>query len=177
MNYFWLNHTINRRYHWKLTLTVKKNKVGAPFQIRVFLDLPTADASTPTNSPNFAGLISIFARGKETNCGNCISNPEAVVNGNVDLTTCMERLYIDLNNKPTKSEGTIDPSKASLQANQIKLVAVLNDGSGISLENAGLITADYWLIDEDNHDQPKQWIIQHIGEVYPCKSQDNKFNE
>ncbi|RIA78882.1 hypothetical protein C1645_795240, partial [Glomus cerebriforme] len=136
LNYYHPNNYL--RYHWKLTLTVKKNKVGSPFQIRVFLDLPTADASTPINSSNFAGLVSIFARGKETNCGNCISNPDAIVNGSVDLTTCMQRLFIDQNNEP--DDGTIDPSSASLQPNQITLVVVLKDGSGMSLEDAGLIT-------------------------------------
>lgn len=148
-------------------MSVKKNKVGSPFQIRVFLDLPTADASTPfINNPNFAGLVSIFARGKETHCGNCISNPEAVVNGIVDLTACMERLSIDINNEPN-FDGTINLKNISLQANQITLVAVLKDESGITLEDAGLITADYWVIDEVNHYQPEQWKQNCLGKVYP----------
>src|SRR6185369_13049538 len=119
----------------------------------------------PVNSPNFAGLVSIFARGKETSCGNCISNPEAVVNGSVDLTTCMQRLFIDLNVEPNP-DCSITPS---LKANQVTLVAVLKDGSGMSLEDAGLITANYWVIDESN-DDPKQWTQSKIGSVYPQPS-------
>ncbi|CAG8539060.1 22035_t:CDS:2 [Gigaspora margarita] len=131
------------QYHWKLTLAVKKNKVGAPFQIRVFLDLPTANASTPISSPNFAGLISIFARGKETQCANCLRNVSTDVHGSVDLTACMQRLFID-----TNPELSGDGVNQSLLPSQITLVAVLKDGSGISLENAGLTSASYWVFDE-----------------------------
>ena len=127
--------------------------------------MPTANASTPVSSPNYAGPVSIFARGKETNCSNCISNPEAVVNGHVNLTACMERLSIHLNNEP-ELDGTFELKQASLKPNQIKLVAVLKDGSGISLEDAGLIFADYWAIDEDS-DDPEKWVKTKIGRVYP----------
>ncbi|CAG8520107.1 12159_t:CDS:2 [Acaulospora colombiana] len=152
------------QYHWRLTLKVKKNKVGLPFQLRVFLDLPTASPSTPITSPNYAGYISIFARGRETQCANCANQKEAVVNGNVDLTMCMKRLFIDLN---PGSRG--DTVSQSLTPNQITILAVLNDGSGISLEEVGLISADYWVYDEGpKYDQEyENWSKKHVGQVYP----------
>ncbi|CAG8759176.1 16241_t:CDS:2 [Dentiscutata erythropus] len=155
------------QYHWKLTLTVKKNKVRAPFQIRVFLDLPTANASTPTSSPNFAGLVSIFARGKETLCANCLHNLDSkVVNGSVDLTSCMERLFI--NTSPIPS-GVSDWVIQNIEPSQITLVAVLKDGSGISLEDAGLMTAYYWMFDEGPDFDPdyKNRSKRIMGQVYP----------
>ncbi|RIB29670.1 common central domain of tyrosinase-domain-containing protein [Gigaspora rosea] len=156
---------LNLQYHWKLTLAVKKNKVGAPFQIRVFLDLP-ANASTPINSPNFAGLVSIFARGKETQCANCLRNFNTVVHGIVDLTACMQRLFIDTNPKPS---GEL--TDQSLQPNNITLVAVLKDGSEISLENAGLISASYWICDEgpDFDLNYENWTKKRVGQVYPSQ--------
>ncbi|CAG8791471.1 21319_t:CDS:2, partial [Racocetra persica] len=148
--------------HWRLTLIVQKNKVGCPFQIRVFLDLPTANASTPTSSPNFAGLMSIFARGKETQCANCKRNVELRVRGNVDLTSCMERLFIDTNPESTRS----------LEPRQITLVAVLKDGCRIGLEQAGLISATYWSINEGSEYNldPESWEYKLRGQVYPPKT-------
>ncbi|CAG8476361.1 1811_t:CDS:2 [Cetraspora pellucida] len=156
---------LNRQYHWKLTLSVKKNKIGAPFQIRVFLDLATANASTPITSPNFAGLVSIFARGRETLCASCLHKFEAVVNGSVDLTSCMQRLLIDTNPEPQEGGVVIQ----SLQPSQITLVAVLKDGSGITLEEAGLISASYWIFDEGpKYDQNyENWTSKLLGQVYP----------
>ncbi|CAG8567940.1 21643_t:CDS:2 [Dentiscutata erythropus] len=156
--------TLYLQYHWRLTLTVMKNKVGASFQIRVFLDLPTANASTPISSPNFAGLISIFARGKETQCANCLRNANAVVHGNVDLTSCMKRLFIDTNPEPSGDVVT-----KSLEPSQITLVAVLKDGSGISLEQAGLISAQYWIFDEGPEFdlEYENWTQKLMGQVYP----------
>nr|CAG8600510.1 4416_t:CDS:2 [Entrophospora candida] len=154
------------QYHWKLTLTVLKNKVGSPFQIRVFLDLPNANASIPITSLHFAGLISIFARGSETQCANCISNSEAVVNGSVDLTTCMQKLLMDLNPEP--GEGNL---VHTLEPDQITLVAVLKDGSEKSLEDVGLISAKYWVFNEGpKYDRkPEDWMKTRklMGEVYP----------
>jgi hypothetical protein len=42
------------------------------------------------------------------------------------------------------------------------IVVVLKDGSGMSLEDAGLITAHYWVIDERDDDPPFQVIIYNL---------------
>jgi len=69
----------------------------------------------------------------------------------------MQQLYIDLNFEPGS-----DPS---LQAKQITLVAVKGN-TGISLEEAGLITADYWVTHEHNNGTPEKWGETYIGNVY-----------
>ncbi|CAG8596625.1 3557_t:CDS:2 [Funneliformis mosseae] len=154
------------RYHWQLNLIVKKFQVGSPFQIRVFLDKPDASASTPLSSPNFAGLLSIFARGRETYCGNCNAHPDLNVKGHVDLTLCMKRLSIDLN--PEKAADT-----PSLLAKQIKIIAVSKDGSEISLHDAGLIFAYYVVVDEFS-DHPLEWKEIYRNIVYPPKIRDSE---
>ncbi|CAG8701000.1 15865_t:CDS:2, partial [Dentiscutata erythropus] len=147
------------QFHWKLTLTTKKNQVGSPFEIRVFLDKPDADAQTPKSSANYAGSVTIFARGPETKCANCKAQKDAVVNGSVDLTQCMQRLNIDLNNQ------------RSLRPNQIKIVAA-RGGSNINLKDV-LVSADYFIFDEGpghNHDY-ENWTTQLVGNVYPGNNQ------
>ncbi|RIB24002.1 common central domain of tyrosinase-domain-containing protein [Gigaspora rosea] len=147
------------QYHWKLTLTVKKSKVGSPFKLCVFIDLPNANSSTPKSSPNFAGLVSIFARGNETLCAKCLSQPDAVVNGSVDLTTCMQRLDVNLNLTDLNN-----PNNGELKPEPITIVAALSDGTGIDLEDAGLVNADYWVFNEGpghNHDYVN-WTQKYI---------------
>ncbi|CAG8839037.1 13819_t:CDS:2, partial [Gigaspora margarita] len=116
----------------------------APYELHIFIDKPDTDAKTPKNSPNFAGLISCFARGKETQCANCIAYPDAVVHGCVDLTICMQILNINLNSITLKK---LDFTSSSLKPDQIKFVACKNNNEPIKLENI-LIRADLYVFDK-----------------------------
>ncbi|RIB00695.1 hypothetical protein C2G38_2301251 [Gigaspora rosea] len=159
---YWNSDDI-RQYYWKLTLTVKKSKVGSPFELCVFIDLPNANSSTPKSSPNFAGLVSIFARGNETLCAECLSQLDAVVNGSVDLTTCMQRLDVNLNLNDLNN-----PNNSELKPEQITIVAALSDGTVIDLEDAALVNADYWVFNEGpghNHDYIN-WTQKYIRNIY-----------
>ncbi|CAG8443278.1 6083_t:CDS:2 [Cetraspora pellucida] len=181
----------NSNIKWKLTITVKKNKVGSPFQVRAFIDLPTrsTDSSTPPiTSPNFAGFVSIFARGSETNCEKCKSSQDAVVNGEIDLTACMQRLGI-INKKNKKvykplpkpkndqsRQPEYDPSRQSeydpsLQHTpkdlneRITLMFVLKDNSRLSFKNVGFKSAGCWEIDySENITNPN---YNYLGGIVP----------
>ncbi|CAG8612423.1 19345_t:CDS:2 [Gigaspora rosea] len=145
------------------TFFFEKSKVGSPFELCVFIDLPNANSSTRKSSPNFAGLVSIFAHGNETLCAKCLSQPDAVVNGSVDLTTCMQRLDVNLNlNNPN------NPNNSGLKPEQITIIAALSDGTGIDLEDAGLVNADYWVFDEGpGHTQDYvNWTQKYIENIY-----------
>lgn len=139
--------------HWQLTATVKKNAAGGPYLLRVFIDIDHADEHTSTHSPNFAGQISIFARSKDTQCANCKAHPDAVVHGSVDLTNCMQALNIDLN-------------RNSLQANQIKFVAIGTNNKKRLIWEDLVIKADLCKYDESDVDH-KKWSKTHVSSVYP----------
>ncbi|GBB89955.1 hypothetical protein RclHR1_01680026 [Rhizophagus clarus] len=129
--------------HWQVQIRVKKHYLGYPFTIRVFFDHPKATSSTSTSSPNYAGSMYVFARGKNTQCENCKRNPDMVVNGSVDLTLSMQRLDLLSNNE------------LEIEGNRITLVAVTQDGAGISLDEIGLVSADIYRVDTDKENAAK----------------------
>ncbi|CAG8747602.1 7768_t:CDS:2, partial [Gigaspora rosea] len=132
---------------------LKKNAADGPYELRVFLDIDHADKDTSKNCPNFAGLISVFARTKETQCANCKAHPDAVVHGNVDLTNCMQALNINVNSN-------------ALQPQQIKFVAV-STNSNKQLNWEDLVTqADLFKSDESSNDHTV-WSQTHVATVYP----------
>ncbi len=127
-----------------------KHKVGSPFQIMAFIDLPTDSTSTSITSPNFAGFISIFARNSETisDCANCEAYPNVLVNGSIDITVCLQRLGLI---------GMIDGDYFKPSLNErITLVTVLKDGSTIRNEMAGLnYPVRCWKLDYTDTDRKK----------------------
>ncbi|RIA99965.1 hypothetical protein C2G38_2313033 [Gigaspora rosea] len=156
-----------RQYHWKLTLTIKKSKVGSPFELCVFIDLPNANSLTPKSSPNFAGLVLIFAHGNAALYAKYLSQPDAVVNGSVNLTTCMQRLDINLNLNDLNNLNN-----SGLKPEQITIVVALSNGTGIDLEDDGLVIANYWVFDEGpghNHDYVN-WTQKYIENIYKART-------
>ncbi|CAG8829511.1 22621_t:CDS:1, partial [Dentiscutata erythropus] len=72
-----------RRFFVKLT--IKAGKLAGSYSIRVFIDLPDANAQTPVTSPHFAGLVAMWQSNSHTH------NNTFVV-GSVDITAAMVRL-------------------------------------------------------------------------------------
>ncbi|GBC08793.1 hypothetical protein RclHR1_08390007 [Rhizophagus clarus] len=149
---------------YKVSISVKKkNYINTSFEIRAFIDLPDSSASTPVTSPHFAGSMSIFARDGTTPCATCDENSGKFVNGNIDITTCMQRLrLINENNK--KEWGPYNPDKPendgkTLQ-DRITLISVLMDGSKISNKRTGLKEAHSWQL-RINKDDENAGPIEH----------------
>ncbi|GBB89953.1 hypothetical protein RclHR1_01680024 [Rhizophagus clarus] len=138
--------------HWQVQIRVKKHQLGYPFTIRVFLDHKNANASTSISSPNYAGSMYIFARGKNTQCANCKNHPDQVVNGSVDLYNSMQGL-------------DLIGSETELKGDRITLVAVTQDGKGIDLNKIGLVSADLFKIgtDEKNAKDFNYKLVDHIN--------------
>ncbi|RIA91548.1 hypothetical protein C1645_821961 [Glomus cerebriforme] len=141
--------------HWQVCIRVKKNYLGYPFTIRVFFDKSDADASTSTSSPNYAGNMYIFARGKHTLCENCKQHPNMVVNGTVDLTLTMQRLGVLENNDHGR------PLRGSLDGSRVTLVAVSQNGTDIPLDQIGLKVVDIYRIDTEGETY-KYTFINHV---------------
>eukprot|EP00250_Pteridium_aquilinum_P013879 c21630_g3_i1 orf=433-1458(-) len=90
-------HFIHR---WFLVLErICKGAFNGPYSMRIFLDLPSADSSTPTSSPHYAGAVFVFARdqagstsGGRIRCANCELRP--FMRASLELTKAMLRLGI-----------------------------------------------------------------------------------
>ncbi|CAH1763830.1 15883_t:CDS:2 [Entrophospora sp. SA101] len=150
------HHVVNSNRKWKLNIKVKKNEVGAPFQIRAFIDLPTNNPSTSITSPNFAGFMSIFSRGK-TSCASCNDNRKVLVKDDIDLTVCMQRLHL-VNERNVMEWDSYSDENPPL-TERVTLVTVLKDGSEINLKKVGIMSADIWEIDGN--------IPKYLGSIYP----------
>ncbi|GBB89956.1 hypothetical protein RclHR1_01680027 [Rhizophagus clarus] len=153
-----LNYYHPSRYlktHWIVWIRVKKHYFGYPFTIRVFFDEPKASSTTSISSPNYAGHMYIFARGKDSHCENCKSNPNMVVNGSVDLTLCMQHLDV-VDNR--------DSDTSPIDGKRVTLVAVSQDGSGIDLDEIGLVFADLYRVDtvDEVNEKFKYKFIDHV---------------
>eukprot|EP00250_Pteridium_aquilinum_P013876 c21630_g1_i1 orf=323-1333(-) len=119
-------HYIHR---WFLVLErIDKGAFNGPYSIRVFLDLPSADAHTPISSPHYAGSIYVFSRSQAGNtsdgmirCANCELRP--FMKASLELTRCMLRLGITTAPEMTGDEPPGAPQHNPLEG-AIKLVYV-----------------------------------------------------
>ncbi|CAG8805217.1 27157_t:CDS:2, partial [Racocetra persica] len=126
---------------WTVSISVMKNEVGSPFEIRVFIDLPDNSPIPPVTSPKFTGFISIFAWNSKTNCPSCDANPNVLVNDSVDITACLLRLNL------VNEENELDwppYNKEKPLHKRISLVPVLLDGSPLVMKEVGLKAAHCW---------------------------------
>jgi hypothetical protein len=121
------------RWYLNILKLPKRLDVG-PYQVRVFIDLPSATVHTSLSSPNYAGSVFVFARSRDSNCKTCEKVPYAC--GSVELTTTMKTLGIVVD---TEVQGVIsnenpptDPFKNNLQ--KFTLVYVTAAGKEFKLD-------------------------------------------
>ncbi len=120
---------------WYLNiLRLPKHLDVGPYEVRVFIDLPSSNIDTPLSSPNYVGLVSVFARSRDSHCMTCEKVP--YICGSVELTSTMKRLGIIVD---TEVDGTIsqenppnNPFSDGLE--KFTLVYVTAAGKEIKLE-------------------------------------------
>jgi tyrosinase len=101
---------------------IPKRKLGGPFSIRVFIDLPTANANTPLTDIHFAGSVYVFARGADVVCANCETHLK--LRGTVDLTNCLKNLGRNVDAEPGSTTQPGSPPDLSGIKNSVTLVLV-----------------------------------------------------
>lgn len=117
---------------WFLVLErIQKTAFNGPYSIRVFIDLPKADADTPITSPHYAGAIFVFARqtiNSVARCANCENRP--FMRATLELTKTMLLLGITTTPEMTGDDGTVQPPQNNpLQGEgALKLVYVNRKG-------------------------------------------------
>lgn len=84
---------------WYLNLhNIPKNKFSGPYRVLAYIGLnPDQAKAAGTAHPNFVGEVSIFSRGKNSQCGNCKKQRAAGTDGiecSIDITAAVERLHI-----------------------------------------------------------------------------------
>ncbi|CAG8616540.1 22897_t:CDS:2, partial [Gigaspora rosea] len=138
-----------RRFFVKLT--IKAGKLDGPYSIRVFIDLPDANAQTEVTSPHFAGLVSMWSSTKNHVHDNTF------VYGTVDITAAMERLNIrtearDFLNEVNTTTGQLDTLWIFNVEKDINIVPVLLNGKGVSPDEAGVTKIEVFTFDHDKVD-------------------------
>ncbi|CAG8572793.1 11162_t:CDS:2 [Dentiscutata heterogama] len=144
-------------------VTIESGKVKGPFVIRVFVDLPSADSSTPTTSPNFAGFVAMW----QSDAHN-----STFVEGTVDITAAMERLNIrtqkhDFVHEVNLTTGLVNPASLFNIGTDINLVPVMIDGSEILPEAAGVKLVEVFSFEHDKVD--KNFLVESTGQYYTAK--------
>ena len=81
-------------FNWYANFVLPKNLFDGTYTLRLFIDLPTANAHTPHESPHYAGSIYVFARDKQDvkACPTC--REESTVCGSILLNQAMIKLGI-----------------------------------------------------------------------------------
>lgn len=116
------------RIRWFVNLKgIPKLYYGTPYEIRVFIDLPTATSTTPETDVHYAGKIFVFARSKSVKCINCGDN--STIQGSVEITATLLNLGIasspEIGTNISDQGGIPD---LNLYADSITLVYVSPDG-------------------------------------------------
>ncbi|CAG8808772.1 11890_t:CDS:2, partial [Dentiscutata erythropus] len=154
-----------RRFYVKLTIEV--GKLVGTYSVRVFLDLPDANAQTPVTSPHFAGLIAMW---HSTNNSHAANNTFTV--GSVDITACMERLGIrmekhDYVKDVNATTGEVKPTSLFDVNDDITVVPVRSDGSEVSPKDAGVSSVDVYSFEHDEVD--KNFLVESTGQYHGTK--------
>ncbi|KAF0547081.1 Tyrosinase [Gigaspora margarita] len=144
-------------------VTLESGKVKGPFVIRVFIDLPSANSSTPTASPNFAGFVAMWQSDAHNG---------TLVEGTVDITAAMERLNIrmqkhDYIHEVNLTTGLLNPAFIFNIGTDINLVPVMIDGSEVQLEAAGVKLVEVFSFEHDKVD--KNFLVENTGQYYTAK--------
>ncbi|CAG8757341.1 27225_t:CDS:2, partial [Dentiscutata erythropus] len=146
-----------RRIYAKLT--IQAGKLVGPYSIRVFLDLPSADASTPVTSDHFAGFVAVWR--STTN--------STYVTGTVDITSCMNKLGIrmekhDYVGDVNATTGLVKPTSLFDVNNDIKIVPVMLNGTGVNIKDAGVTSVQVFSFESDQVDP--NFLVESTGQFY-----------
>ncbi|CAG8657383.1 2553_t:CDS:2 [Dentiscutata erythropus] len=151
------------RYFVKVT--IEKGKLVGPYAIRVFVDLPSANAATPITSPHFAGFIAMWQSTLE-------HKNNSLVTGTVDITAAMERLGIrtqkqDYIHEVNATTGLLDPSSLFNIGTDINIVPVMMNGYEVSPKDAGVSLVQVFSFEHDKVD--KNFLVENTGQFYTSK--------
>jgi len=118
---------------------IPKRKLGGPFTIRLFIDLPNANSNTPPTDVHYAGCIFVFARGPEVLCENC--DQHLFMRGEVNLMSCLRRLHLTIFGEPGSTDDSKSPPMQSMNdiKNSITLVIVSKAGQQVDPVIIGLV--------------------------------------
>ncbi|CAG8491574.1 4268_t:CDS:1, partial [Dentiscutata heterogama] len=153
-----------RRFYVKLT--IEAGKLVGPYSVRVFLDLPNANAQTPVTSPHFAGLVAMWRSTNNYQANNTF------IAGSVDITACMERLGIrmekhDYVQDVNATTGLVKPTSLFDVNDDIIVVPVRSDGSEVSPKDAGVNKVDVYSFEHDQVD--KNFLDESTGQYHGTK--------
>ncbi|KAF0384961.1 Di-copper centre-containing protein [Gigaspora margarita] len=154
-----------RRFYVKLT--IEAGKLVGPYSIRVFIDLPSANAETPVTSPHFAGFVAMWRNNAHTKV-----NSTTYVTGTVDITDCMVKLGIrmqkhDYVQDVNATTGEVKPTSIFDVNHDINIVPVLLDGKSVGPKDAGVTTIEAFSFEHDKVNQ--NFLVESTGEFYGTK--------
>ncbi|KAF0548411.1 Tyrosinase [Gigaspora margarita] len=146
---------------------IKAGKLDGPYSIRVFIDLPDANAQTPVASPHFAGLVSMLSSTKNHVHDNTF------VYGTVDITAAMERLNIrtqvhDPLYEVNTTTGLLSTVWIFDVEKEINIVPVSLNGKGVSPKEAGVDKIEVFTFEHDKVDP--NFLDETSGKYYGSKN-------
>ncbi|CAG8612025.1 18057_t:CDS:2 [Dentiscutata erythropus] len=145
-------------------LTINAGKLVGPYSIRVFLDLPSANAQTPVTSPHFAGFVAMW----RSNTNSQI-NGTTYVTGTVDITATMKRLGIRMEehnyvHDVNTTTGEVAPTSLFDVNDDINIVPVRLNGSEVSLKDAGVTKCEVFTFEHDKINP--NFLVENTGQFY-----------
>ncbi|CAG8680324.1 14635_t:CDS:2 [Gigaspora margarita] len=153
-----------RRFFVKLT--IKVGKLDGPCSIRVFIDLPDANAQTLVTSPHFAGLVSMWSSNKKH------AHDNSFVYGTVDITAAMEQLNIrsqvhDPLQEVNTTTGLLGPLWLFNVEKDITIVPVSLNGYEVSPKEVGVDKIEVFTFEHDKVDP--NFLDENSGKYYGSK--------
>ncbi|CAG8437097.1 2127_t:CDS:2 [Scutellospora calospora] len=154
-----------RRFFVKLT--IEAGKLAGPYCVRVFIDLPDANAQTPTTSPHFAGFVSMWHSNSNSHV-----HDNTFVGGTVDITAAMIRLNLrtetfELIHDVNETTGMLNPSAIFDVEKDISIVPVTLDGKGVSPKEAGVKKIEIFTFEHDKVNP--NFLDENSGQYYGSK--------
>ncbi|CAG8613985.1 656_t:CDS:2 [Gigaspora margarita] len=146
-------------------VTIERGKLVGPYAIRVFVDLPSANAATPVTSPHFAGFVAMWQSTlKHTN--------NSLVVGTVDITAAMVKLGIRTEqhgylNDVNSTTGLLKPTSLFNIDTDINIVPIMMNGYEVSPKNAGVTLVQVFSFKHDKVD--KNFLVESSGEFHAFK--------
>ncbi|CAG8795097.1 13519_t:CDS:2 [Dentiscutata erythropus] len=146
-------------------VTIERGKLVGPYAIRVFVDLPSANAATPVTSPHFAGFVAMWQ-------STLKHKKNSFVVGTVDITAAMVRLGIrteqhgylhDVNS----TTGLLKPTSLFNIGTDINIVPVMMNGYEVSPKDAGVTLVQVFSFEHDKVD--KNFLVESSGEFLSFK--------
>ncbi|CAG8505735.1 20245_t:CDS:2 [Dentiscutata erythropus] len=152
-----------RRFFVKLT--IEAGKLAGPYSIRVFIDLPDANAQTPVTSPHFSGFVAMWQSNSHTH------NNTFVV-GSVDITAAMVRLNLRTETFEALQDVNVTTGLLSSLAifdvnKDINIVPVTLDGKGVSPKDAGVSKVEVFTFEHDKENP--NFLVENSGQYYGSK--------